>query len=171
MLKQVFNKTITATILLLATSTLQITNAQQQDAAQEILIDAERSSMDLKNKVLSYMDNVVIQQGSLEINADLVQVQKDQKTGEETYIAKGTPATFKQVLQDGTPIHLQADEVKYQPAQFTIVLTGNAQLRQEGSEVSGDTITYNFQSEQVLASSKDNDRVKTVLQPKALKKK
>lgn len=145
--------------------------AEKLDLKKEINIDASRQAADLKNKIFSYIDNVVITQGTLVIKADLVQVITDTTTDEKTYLAKGEPATFSQQLDDGTTIHLQANEIKYQPGQNMVVISGNAELRQEGSKVSGSIITYNFLTEQVSADSEDDNRVKTVLQPKALDKK
>ncbi|GLX77926.1 lipopolysaccharide export system protein LptA [Thalassotalea insulae] len=145
--------------------------AEKSDLKQEIKIDAARQAADLKNKIFSYIDDVVITQGSLIIEADLVQVLTEAKTDNKTYIAKGDPATFKQTLEDGTPIYLQANEIKYQPGKNTVIISGNAELRQEGSKVSSSIITYNFLTEQVLANSDSNERVQTVLQPQALDKK
>jgi len=145
--------------------------AAKIDLNKEISIDASRQAADLKNKIFSYIDNVVITQGSLVIKADLVQVITASNTEQKTYVAKGKPATFEQILEDGTPIYLQANEIKYQPSKNMVFISGNAELRQEGSQVTSDTITYNFLTEQVQANSNSNDRVKTVLQPKALDKK
>ncbi|MDT0603253.1 MULTISPECIES: lipopolysaccharide transport periplasmic protein LptA [Thalassotalea] len=145
--------------------------AAKVDLNEEIKIDASRQAADLKNKIFSYIDNVIITQGSLTIKADLVQVVTEATSNEKTYIAKGQPATFEQILEDGTPIYLQANEIKYQPEKNTVMISGNAELRQEGSKVSGTTISYNFLTEQVQASSDDNARVQTVLQPKNLEKK
>ena len=47
------------------------------------------------------------------------------------------------------------------------MISGNALLRQEGSEVSGSKITYNFETEYVNAESLENAKVETVLQPKS----
>lgn len=162
---------ISILLLSLSVSTVFNVNAAEIDLQQEISIDASRQAADLKNKIFSYIDNVVITQGSLVINADLVQVITASKTDTKTYIAKGKPATFKQTLEDGTPIYLQADEIKYEPSQNTVTISGNAELRQEGSKVNGSVITYNFLTEQVLANSENDQRVKTVLQPKQLEKK
>jgi len=147
--------------------------AAKNDLKQEINIDASRQAADLKNKIFSYIDNVVITQGSLVIKADLVQVLTLATANDKTYIARGKPATFEQTLEDGTPIYLQANEIKYEPGKSTVIISGNAELRQEGSKVNSNTITYNFVTEQVQANSdsSSDDRVKTVLQPKALDKK
>ena len=141
--------------------------AAKIDLEQEIFISAKRQAGDLKNKIASYLDDVVITQGSLKIKADLVQVfsQKDQDV--QTYVAKGQPATFEQLLEDGSKIRLQADEIKYEPLSFTITISGNALLSQAGSEVSGEKIVYNTLTEQLEAEGGNNQSVTTILKPKA----
>jgi len=140
--------------------------AESFDTTQKIEINASRQAADLKNKIFSYIDNVVITQGSLIIRADLVQVLTQSKSEEKTYIAKGKPATFEQTLADGTPLSLQADEIRYEPGNNLVIISGNALLQQEDSEVSGSRITYNIETQYVNAESKTNERTKTIFQPK-----
>lgn len=165
---KLFTKKLKNNLLILILSSLASTPvlAKKIDIQQELSIDASRQSADLKNKIFSYIDNVVIKQGTLLIKADLVQVITSAKTGEKTYIAKGKPATFEQILDDGKPINLQANEIRYEPELNTIIISGNALLKQDGSEVSGSKITYNSITEYVNAESNKNDKVKTVFQPK-----
>ncbi len=149
-------------------------HADKADLKQEITIKSQRQAADLKNKIASYLDNVSITQGSISITADLVKVfsQIDQKSGEkkDTYLAKGKPAIFQQKLEDGSLIKLQADEITYSPTANMITITGNALVKQAGSEVSGNEITYNTLSEKLEAKSANNQPVTTVLQPTMLKK-
>ena len=140
--------------------------AEKFDMSQKIEIDASKQAADLKNKIFSYIDNVVITQGSLIIHADLVQVLTQSGSEEKTYIAKGKPATFEQTLADGTPLNLQADEIRYEPGNNLVIISGNALLQQEDSEVSGSKITYNIDTQYVNAESKNNERTKTIFQPK-----
>jgi len=148
-------------------------NAAKKDLNQEITIKSKRQSADLKNKIASYLDEVSISQGSISIMADIVQVysQVDKKTKEksDTYLAKGKPAIFKQQLEDGSLISLQANEIKYQPDLNIITVSGNAEVKQSGSKVTGETITYNTSSEKLEAISSDNEPVTTILQPAQIK--
>jgi len=148
-------------------------NAAKKDLTQEITIKSKRQSADLKNKIASYLDEVSIKQGSISIIADIVQVYSnlDDKTKEksDTYLAKGNPAIFKQQLEDGSLISLQANEIKYQPDLHIITVSGNAQVKQAGSKVTGETITYNTSSEKLEAQSSDNESVTTILQPAQIK--
>lgn len=153
---------------------LTTVHAAKNDLEQEITIKSQRQSADLKNKIASYLDKVSIQQGSISITADIVKVFStiDTKTGKkhETYLAKGKPATFEQKLEDGSLIQLQADEVTYLPISNSIEISGNAIVKQAGSEVSGNKISYNLLSEKLEAQSLHNQSVTTILKPTVLKK-
>ncbi|MBL0710948.1 MAG: lipopolysaccharide transport periplasmic protein LptA [Colwellia sp.] len=147
--------------------------AAKTDLNQEITIKSKRQSADLKNKIASYLEDVSINQGSIAITADIVQVysKTDVDTGEKfnTYIAKGKPAFFQQKLEDGSLISLQASEIKYQPERHLITVSGNAQVKQAGSKVTGDTITYNTVNEKLEAESSSEYSVTTILQPAQIK--
>jgi len=166
----------TLKVLALTCGLLFLTNshAAKKDLEQEITIKSQRQAADLKNKIASYLDNVSIRQGSISITADIVKVFSvvDKVSGEknDTYLAKGKPAVFQQQLEDGSLIKLQADEITYSPNSNIITISGNALVKQAGSEVSGNEITYNTLSEQLEAQSSNNQSVTTVLQPTILKK-
>ncbi|WP_286265067.1 lipopolysaccharide transport periplasmic protein LptA [Thalassotalea atypica] len=147
--------------------------AAKDDLEREIVIKSKRQAGDLKNKIASYLDDVVITQGSLTIKADLVQVYSQIDHDTETYVAKGNPAHFEQQLEDGTKITLEADEITYEPFNYIITISGNAVLRQAGSEVTGSKIVYNTQTEQLNAESGSSadETVTTILKPKAKDKK
>ncbi len=135
------------------------------DLNKQIMIKAKRQATDLKNKIASYLDDVVITQGSLSINADVVRVVSKADSNDKIYIATGKPATFKQLLDNGQPIKLQADKIKYDEANHLITISGHASVSQEGSIVSGNKIIYNTLTEQLNAESNSEDSVTTILQP------
>ncbi|MGJ8691064.1 MAG: lipopolysaccharide transport periplasmic protein LptA [Thalassotalea sp.] len=165
MCKLYIKKILVNITVIAATCFPLISAAATDDASQEILIKAKRQAADLKNKIASYLDDVVISQGSLTIKADLVQVITQAETADKIYVAKGKPAQFKQTLADGTPITLEAEEIRYEPGINTLTIKGNAKLSQEGSQVSGDTIIYNIKTEQLEAEGNLTDSVTTILQP------
>lgn len=140
--------------------------AAKDDYAKEIVIVASRQATDLKRKIASYLDDVVITQGSLKIEADEVQVASVPDSDLKTYRATGNPARFKQTLEDGTPIELEAKVITYEPQKNLITVTGDAVVSQEGTIVKGENITYNLVTEQLLAESASTGPVTTILQPK-----
>ncbi len=162
-----FTKKIQVNILLtsLILFPFNVAHSAIADLEQQIVIKAKRQASDLKNKIASYLDDVIITQGSLSIHADVVQVISQSNSDNKIYIARGKPAIFKQLLDDGQPINLKANEIKYEPATHTITISGNASVSQEGSLVSGNKIIYNILTEQLTAESNTDDTVTTILQP------
>jgi lipopolysaccharide export system protein LptA len=57
----------------------------------------------------------------------------------------------------------------YQPDQNSITVSGNAQVKQAGSKMSGDIITYNTLSEKLEGHSNNDEHVTTILQPAQIK--
>lgn len=168
MYKQFIKKILASSAVIAACCGLSFpASAAKIDLEKNIVINSKRQAGDLKNKIASYLDDVVITQGSLTIKADIVQIFK--KNENQTYVAKGQPAYFEQLLDDGSKIVMEADEVKYEPALYIITISGNAVLKQAGSEVKGERITYNTQTEQLNAESGDNadESVTTILKPQA----
>lgn len=166
MYRQFIKKLVSPFLLSLLIATPSVL-AAKIDIEQEIIIKAKRQEGDLKNKIASYLDDVSITQGSLTISADVVQVLSQPNNDNKVYIAKGNPAKFQQLLEDGSPINLQANEIRYEPALHTITISGKALLSQAGSEVSGSKITYNTQTEKLAAESNQNEAVVTILKPRS----
>lgn len=164
---------------LLATSLLTVlcfaapVYASSSDFQKPITVDARTQSMDGKNKITRFKGNVLITQGSLTIKATEVEVNAKQGEGKEIMIARGTPAQYSQTMDDGSKVTAQANELRYEVNQRTISMQGNAQISQNSSMVSGDSITYDMMKEQLMATSSDNSddsRVTTVFRPQAVKK-
>lgn len=138
-------------------------NAAQDDFNKEVVINAKRQASDLKNKIASYIEDVKITQGTLSIEADIVEVSNEKNSTNKYYLAKGKPAKFSQLLDDGQLIELKADEIAYSPGTNIITIKGNASVSQAGSKVSGDIIVYNTLTEQLTAESSES--VTTILKP------
>ena len=106
---KLFIKKLLASLALAATLSASAL-AAKIDLDQEIHISAGRQAGDLKNKIASYLDDVVITQGSFKIKADLVQVysQKDQDVrnlcGE-----RSTGNVLNKLLEDGSKIRLASE--------------------------------------------------------------
>lgn len=162
-----------ATSLLLGLTSLHSQGADD-DFALPIQVDAKSQFVDGKNKTSLFRDDVLIVQGSLKITADEVEVIASDGEGREIFVARGTPASYSQTLEDGNPVFARANEIRYEVAARTISLTGNAELQQDTSMVKGDVITYDMTTEQLLATSnadseESSGRVTTVFTPQAIR--
>ena len=137
------------------------------DFEQVIEIYSEREFFDLANNLAVFDVNVIITQGSLEIKADNLQVKRDSGAGSDEFIATGTPATYKQQLEDGSLIEAQAEQIHYDQVKQLITLRGKASVAQNNSVIQGNEIIYNFATQQLSANrGEDSERVTTIFTPK-----
>ena len=136
--------------------------AGKNDFKLPVEIDSEKQQINLKENITIFDTNVSVTQGSLSINADYMKVTSQDKKGHEVYTATGDPAIYKQLLDDGNPIEAQADTIRYEVATRSLVLTGNAQLKQNDSLVRSKVIRYDLDLQTIQAEGTKGTRVKSV---------
>ncbi len=144
--------------------------ALKDDVNQPINIVSDNQSLDMEKSVVTFTDNVVITQGSIIIKANKVVITRPaEKSGKkETVEAFGTPVTFHQQLDNGTPIDGKANKVHYDLGSEFLTLTNNAELKQLDSKINGSVITYDVKKQQLKANGNGKSRVTTVLIPSQL---
>lgn len=145
-------------VVLMSTPTI----AGKNDFKLPVEIDSEKQQINLKDNITIFDTNVSVTQGSLSINADYMTVTGQNKKGHEVYTATGKPAIYKQLLDDGNPIEAQADTIRYEVATRSLVLTGNAQLKQNDSLVRSKVIRYDLNLQTIQAEGTKGTRVKSV---------
>ena len=149
--------------LMLVTLSLQ---AKQSDYKEKVYVDSVRQQAELADNKVTFFDDVIITQGTIKITASKVEVIRHGDKGAEEMIAYGNPATFYQVMDNEKPVNAEASQINYKLNDKLVTLTGNAQLKQEDSQVNGDVIRYDIQKQQMMAeSAKKGSRVKTVFLP------
>lgn len=144
--------------------------ALKDDVNQTINIVSDNQSLDMEKSVVTFTDNVVITQGSIIIKANKVVITRPaEKSGKkETVEAFGTPVTFHQQLDNGTPVDGKANKVHYDLGSEFLTLTNNAELKQLDSKINGSVITYDVKKQQLKANGNGKSRVTTVLIPSQL---
>ena len=143
------------------------------DQEQPIRISADQALRDDKQGFTKYKGNVVMDQGSLHIQADNVTVYRIVDEADKI-VARGAPAKFNQQPDPNKdPVHAEAEIIEYYKAEDRVQLKGNASIRQEGSTVSGDVIDY-FINEQLVKAGSDkktrDSRVEVVIPASAVQK-
>ena len=163
-------------LLLAALTAAAPSAAQRGDRSQPMTIEADRqSTVDLARKVVVFVGNVVITQGSLRITAERVEV-RETPEGWRSALAVGDAAraaTFRQ-KRDGVDevIEGRADRIEYDSRVDTVRLTGNALLRRlrgeaPADEVSGALITYDNVNETFsVTGGEGGGRVRAILTPR-----
>lgn len=149
--------------------------AKETDFEKEIVIDAKKQSMDIKNHTITFSGGVLVSQGTMNIHADTLKMysrDKDSK-GKEIIIATGNPAKYSQELDNGQTIMAQANEIQYDLGKKTLRLIGDSQLNQDDSLVKGSEISYNLINQELIAEGDKgtNDVVTTIFKPEKSEKK
>lgn len=142
-----------------------MSHALPNDADQPIHISSQEAVWE-KVGTATYNGNVKVNQGTLEISADKVTVEfEDERVIRVT--ASGEPARYKQTLEDDQqPVRADAQVIVYHTRDERIDLEGEAHLNQKGNEFRGEVIAYDVREGRVDASTRDDKRIRMVLQPK-----
>ncbi|MGF1752488.1 lipopolysaccharide transport periplasmic protein LptA [Vibrio makurazakiensis] len=145
--------------------------ALSSDSEQPVYIDSDSQQLDMKSNQVTFIGDVKLKQGSINMNADKVIVTRHPETGEiQTIKGYGQPATFSQLTDDGKTLEGEANELDYKMVTDRLIMTENAVLSQDGSIIRGSVITYQITSQKLIADSSSEKRVSTVLQPAQVNK-
>lgn len=133
-------------------------------AAQDpINISADRATYESGTGV--YEGNVELQQGPLSIRAERLIID-EQNRQVDRILALGSPAVLTR--SDGT-VKAQANSIEYFVKSGRVILTDQALIEQQGSEIRGNRIVYDNTDQTVLAEGDKNtrqERVNMTLQPR-----
>lgn len=152
-------------------------NSLESDANAEITIQSDRAEFDRKTGTAIYAGNVIFEQGSLLINADLITLYSDQDQRLNKAIAEGEPAHFQQLMEgDKGLTKAKGHNITYLTQEKNISLLKDAELKQEGNSFSGNHIIYNIANESVSAKGQTetettpegdqpSGRIKMIIQP------
>lgn len=135
------------------------------DRSQPIELEADQVELDDNKGTSTYIGNVRLVQGNLSLQANRVIVfLKDSKIIRMQ--AEGTPARFKDKLEDDRQVEAEATQMDYHVSNAEIMLTGEGMLNQNGNILRNDRIHYNLTTGTLKAGGKDAEqRVKVILQP------
>ena len=159
---RLFNASVLAALLFSANC-----YAGKDDFMKKIELASLYQNADGIAKRASYQGNVVIQQGTLKVSADELEIDASKGEGNEIFIAIGNPATYSQQQEDGSIVTAQADKIEYHRQTRSLALEGNAEIKQNSSSVQGKSIKFNMELEQIIAQGSDQEsgRVITTFQP------
>jgi lipopolysaccharide export system protein LptA len=136
------------------------------DRLQSIEITAESAERDEKAGYTVYRGNVILEQGSLHIEADKLTIFHD-RVAADRIVAVGTPATMRQrpEINKGLVI-ASAGRIIYEKSRERVLLREAASIEQDGAVVTGESIDY-FMAEQRVRADADlkdgNARVQVII--------
>lgn len=170
-------RTTFATLLLLLGIAATPALAERADRSKPVDIEADRMSVDDRNKVHVFEGSVVLTQGTLVIKGDkLVVTQGADGFQKGVATATGTRlATFRQKREASNEyVDGEAERIEYDSRSEQAKLFKRARVTSGGDEVRGSYIEYDAISENYLANNAPGSapaaggdgRVRAVIQPK-----
>ncbi|MDR1063878.1 MAG: lipopolysaccharide transport periplasmic protein LptA [Azoarcus sp.] len=155
-------------------------HAQAGDRGQPVDIDADRVTVDDRNKIHVFEGNVILTQGALTLKGDKLVVTQNAAGFHNGVVTAGAGrlASFRQKrARDNGWVEGEAERIEYNSQTERARLFNRAQVQSGGDKVRGQYIEYDTVSENYLvtdAPSRGNDapgkeRVHVTLQPKSNK--
>ena len=152
------------------------------DRQQPINIEADQALFDQLQSFTQYTGNVKLAQGSLLIKAENIEIYQDEQQQLKMLKAIGSPVHLEQQTLDNQGnqqlVQAEANSLNYSILTHEVQLSGNAQFKRQATEVSGESIVYNIQTDVFSASnqisddqSTANNRVKITIPANELKQK
>ena len=146
---------IAAFFLLLVNCVFQ--KSFRQIAIQPIEIEADTAEMDDVSKITIYRGNVIVTQGSIKMTGHTMTVHFDKNNDMELVIMNGTPATYRQLPDDGKVFdEAEALQMEYYALKNYVILIDRALVTQEGLKFSGKRIEYDTILSKVKAEGRPN---------------
>jgi lipopolysaccharide export system protein LptA len=142
--------------------------ALDSDQGQPLFIEADAVELDEQTSQSRYIGSVEVQQGSMRILADEVQVEHRQDRQPRTIVAVGNPAKYRQMTEGETePVLGRAQRMEYNADRDELTLIDRAVLTQGQDRFASDRIVYNRKTERVTAgtSAQGRERVKITITP------
>lgn len=129
-------------LLAAALAAAGVAHAEKGDREKEIQVLADRLSADDAKKQAVYEGNVVVTQGTMRITSSRIVVREDPE-GYRTYIATGSPVTFRQKRDKADDwIDGSAQRAEFDDRHDLLKLYDGAKLRSSQGELTGDFISY-----------------------------
>ncbi len=133
-------------------------------------IYADYMKYEIQSGISQYKGNVRVTQNNIELTGDkVIAIQKDKILKNIT--VTGSPATYRQLSENGDYIKAQSMQMEYQAAENRLILSDKARLEQAGSVMESEQIIYDTIQEVVIAGDDNaNKRVNITITPENIKK-
>lgn len=159
------------TLLMIGCASILLANtayAIPSDRNQQINLEADRATFNERTGVTTYSGNVLIQQGTLRIQANSIVANLNKSNKIQNVTAQGSPAKFQQQIDvKGGLARGEGRNINYNAETGIIKLSGNAFLSQNGAVFRGENLTYSMGKGDIEANGGNNGRIQIVIPPSA----
>ena len=121
--------------------------AEKADRSKPINLEADKVTVDDRNKVHTYEGNVVLTQGTITVRADKLTFRQNPDNSMQV-TATGNPVSFRQ-KRDGSDEYYEgfAQRIEYDGAKDLLELFDRALLKRGIDEIRSNYVSYNTKSE------------------------
>ncbi|EPR80678.1 LptA, protein essential for LPS transport across the periplasm [Acinetobacter gerneri DSM 14967 = CIP 107464 = MTCC 9824] len=131
--------------------------ALQSDRNQPISLVADRATYNDKTGVTTYSGNVIIEQGTMKLQAANIVANLNKNRQMSVVTATGSPAKFQQQVDSDKGVAKgEASKIVYNAETGIITLIGNAYLYQNGASIRSSTLKYSMNKGDIEASGSSN---------------
>ena len=152
------------------------TFALPSDRNQPISLVADKATYNERTGVTTYSGNVIIEQGTMKLQATSIVAQLNKNKQISTITATGSPAKFQQQVDTDKGIARgEAQKIVYNAETGILNLIGNAYLYQNGASIRSNTLRYSMNKGDIEASGSSNEtgspkgRVQIIIPPNSTK--
>lgn len=121
-----------------------------EEPAPPIGIDADSGNLDVRTGAYQLSGNVTITRGALIVKADEARSFSDDAGNVERIELYGQPTTWRDVLEDGTEVDGESEELIYDFTQNLITMLGNASIRNVQGAFNGTKLVYDLDSQNLV---------------------
>lgn len=144
--------------------------ALPSDRNQQLSLVADRATYNDRTGITTYTGNVVIEQGTMRLQADSIIATLNSKKEIQTITAKGQLAKFQQQIDTNKGLARgEAQQIVYNADTGILTLSGKAYLYQNGSSIRGDSLKYSMNKGDVEAQGSSTNRVQIIIPPSSSK--
>lgn len=140
--------------------------ALSTDQDQLIQLSADQVDVDNNQGISTYRGHVQLEQGSIRLQADQMQVYHAKKA--EKIIVTGKPVKFQQRTDQQETVKGEALRVEYYAESEKIILLGDAKLWLEQKQFSGQRLEYDIRQNLIKGGAQagqENSRIHITLPP------
>jgi lipopolysaccharide export system protein LptA len=144
--------------------------AKTSDKTQLIHINSNAFAGNQDTGKITFSGDVKMDQGTFNAGGDNAVGYTDPNDTSQwqRVVLTGNPAHFQQTQDNGTLVHGQAQTIDYEVSENSVVLTGNAEVVQQGrGEFHGERLVYNTDTGQIVGNAPSGGRVHITLQPRS----
>lgn len=143
--------------------------AVEDKKSQILQICSECQSINMLTNTIVFTGQVTLKYKDINLYADKILISHVEDTHHLSMIeAHGNPVTLNQTQKTKNVVFAQSSIIQYNTNNNTVILIGNAYIKQSENSIQSDKITYSIKNKKIKATSNQGNKVITTLSKKSI---